>query len=140
MSYVAAPHLVCNEPQSECNTALSLTNLSPHSTYVIQHIWAKTDNQCVHHVMQLANLSSNPSCMCVHYMWFSMDTHPSGNFSGASAKKTIIDLSVPQSTSLIKHNWAKAHNECVQDSMKLENLSRHLYLMSLHYTWYLSTV
>ena len=53
--------------------------------------------------------------------------------------KGILPLThlTPQSNSTIQHNWAKTHNQCVHDSIKLANSSRNPYVMLLRYIWYL---
>ena len=49
---------------------VSLTHLSPQSISVFQHNWAKTHNQCVHDLINLANSSGNPYLMLLHYIWY----------------------------------------------------------------------
>ena len=73
---------------------MSLTHLSPESTFGIQQNRTQTHNKCVHDSMKLANWFSSPCRMSLHYIWYPMDPPPSGNCSGNLPVGTVFDPSI----------------------------------------------
>ena len=56
--------------QSNCHTALFLTNRSPSCTSVINHNKEKTHGKCVNDSIPLANSSRNIYLLLLHYVWY----------------------------------------------------------------------
>ena len=93
--------------------------------------------ECVHDSMKLATSCWDPCRMWLHYISYPMDPPPFGNCTWASTIGIVFDPSIPPVYFCNSAHWAKIHNQCVHDSMKLANSSLNPYLVSLHYSWYL---